>query len=166
MPGDRDKLVHKTPPAGVRAQTASPVVEIDDETSGAYDDPGTRAEYRAGKPIGERVAAIEPKVDMLTAGHALLIEDVKVIAAAQAKTGGQLTFLVKSAGLATAERKWRRQREAEVEQRAADAAKQKAELIDKALERRSITRRIFIRIIVPTIVALGGLITAIAAGIR
>jgi hypothetical protein len=71
MPEDRDKYKAKTPPAGVRAQTASPTVEVDEDVTGKHElgevDEHELATLRAKRPTDERLARLEAKNDQLVA---------------------------------------------------------------------------------------------------
>jgi hypothetical protein len=64
---DRDKYRPKTPPAGIRAQTASPVVEMDDDPTGQHElghiDEKQLAEARAKRPTDERMARLIAKLE-------------------------------------------------------------------------------------------------------
>lgn len=66
---DRDTYRPKTPPAGVRAQTAAPTVELDDDPTGQHElgriDEEQLAELRSKRPTDERVAKLEAKNDEL-----------------------------------------------------------------------------------------------------
>lgn len=68
MPEDRDKYRTKTPPAGVRAQTASPI-EVDEDATGKHElgeiDEHELAERRAKRPTDERIARLEADRDKL-----------------------------------------------------------------------------------------------------
>lgn len=70
MADDRDTYRVKTPPAGVRAQTASPI-EVDEDITGQHElgaiDKDELAERRAKRPTDERMAKLEEKNDKLTA---------------------------------------------------------------------------------------------------
>ena len=70
MTDDRDRYKHKTPPAGVRAQTASPI-EVDEDVTGQHElgelDKGELAELRSKRPTDERLARLEAKNCQLVA---------------------------------------------------------------------------------------------------
>ncbi len=76
----------KTPPKGVRAQTAAPV-EIADETSEAYDIPTERAKFRARRTTDERVQRLEEKHDSLSG-------DVTEIRVTVGTVAGQVSTMV------------------------------------------------------------------------
>lgn len=67
-PDDRDTYRPKTPPAGIRAQTAAPI-EVDDDPTGQHElghiDQDELAAARAKRPTDERLAKLEARNDEL-----------------------------------------------------------------------------------------------------
>ncbi len=146
MPDDpRDVYTPKTPPRGV--PSAAPDAEIE-EVTGMHTSPEQLAAWRADRPLGERVAATETKIDGLAAGQHTLVSDLQLIARSTAKHSGQLSYLVKSAGAATAERKKRA---------AAEAAALEAGRLERADK-----RKLIVPVITAIFVGLAGVVAAAA----
>lgn len=136
---DRDKYIAKTPPAGVRAQTQPggvPILPADDSTSGAIEDPEARRDWRSQQPWERRIERLEEKHDDLGA----IVHGMN----------GKLDFMVDSARASNTEREDRRARELRDEEQR-----------EKAAERRAITIRAVIAILVPMVIAIGAIVTAI-----
>lgn len=96
-PRNRDEFVPKHP---ARAQTAAPV-EVDPETSEAYEDPAARAQWRGEQPWEKRVARTEVRLD----------EQSIVVS----KMDGKLDIIVLGMQDSAAERNARREREEKAE---------------------------------------------------
>lgn len=80
MPDDRDVLRRKTPPAGVRAQTAVPIGEFDnDELTPVEGDQQTQTNKRATQAAGSSKAALE-LVKKVQKSQDELVTQVKVYA--------------------------------------------------------------------------------------
>lgn len=144
VPSDRDQLVRKTPPVGVRAQTAAPEA-VAPETSEAYEDPDARDAFRAGQSDPKRIKRLEKKVDAIVEKHAA--DNARF----EAKLDTAVTLLQESA----TERKERHDRE----QADRDAR-------EKAAERRATTMRALFTVVAPIILAVGGIITGIVAAVH
>jgi len=149
VPDDRDRRVPKTPPAGVRAQTAAPLDEVapEAETSAAIENPEQRQAWRAKQPWEDRLDKVEKKADKTEL--------------AIAKMEGQLEFLVEGQKASNEERQARREREEREATQALERAKLVAEQLEKARERRAATLRAFLAILVPLVTAIGVIIAVI-----
>jgi hypothetical protein len=144
MVDDRDRRTVKTPPAGVRAQTAAPVVELAGQTSEAIEDPDERQNWReANRTVTVRVRVVEGKVD----GLVPIVHELR----------GSMDFLVESQRKSNDEREYRAECDARDRAQALERARIVAAEVDRRRERNASIVKSLIAIVVPLITAVGGI---------
>ena len=141
MSDDRDRQAPK------HARLASIPAIVDDEQTAPHATPLERAVLRARRPTDERIGRLEQRVD--THG-----ETLASIRGTVGELRGGVTSLLDFAARADAAREARAARELE-------ETKARAELLDRAARRRALVTGAVIKIVVPALVAIGGIVTAI-----
>lgn len=152
MPEDRDIRRPKTPPAGVRAQTAAPEPVFDDPTGQCERgeiEPQQRDELRKKRPTDERLAHIEKRNDEQDMKLGALTSDVAFIK-------GQLVVLPSLVAQAIRGTTQRQHLALKVE---ADVAAAEAKAtIEDGLDAKKARRKLLTRIAGAAAIAVGGML--------